>query len=847
MNSQVNQDFHWRRGSDGLVTIFLILSMVLGGFATHRSGARGTWPACCGVIFVGKQTLNTPPARLRRCMVRALDGAQTFVLRAAGWLDALAQAVGLARRRTDKLRWRIEGPFDSSYSLALVNRETARALQALGHEVTLHSTEGPGDFTPNATFLARHRDIRAMYKRSMKRATPAPDVISRNLYPPRVHDMNAPVCALHAYAWEETGFPQDWVAALNRHLTGISVVSRHVQRVLIDNGVTVPISVTGLGVDHWSRIKSDPTCVPQTRSFRFLHVSSCFPRKGADVLLKAYGMAFTDADDVTLVIKTFRNPHNEIHSWLEQARASFAHYPHVVILEGDFADSQIKGLYEHCHALVAPSRAEGFCLPLAEGLLSGLAVITTAWGGQTDFCDEDVAWMVDYSFQKTSSHLDVVDSVWAEPDTDHLAQVLRSVYELPAPTRLERVAAGQARLQHGWDWSASGRRLVEAVRHWPSWPRPTPRTGWMTTWKTHCGIATYSEHLIQGMATDVFVLAAHASGPVTGERFEAQRCWTLESAAEPVALKLAIEERQLNTLVIQFNYGLFDFAMLGRFLIEQADAGRVIIMVMHATTDPPGREDKRLMTLLPALRRCTRLLVHSVHDLNRLKSLGLTTNVTLFPHGIADFEAQPVRKPQAEEPLKIATYGFFLPHKGLLETLQALAILRSEGLNVHLTMVNARYPVTESSTLIERAERLISDRQLEPYVQMHTEFLSDQESLMLLSDADLILYAYQETAESASGAVRYGLASGRAVAVTPLPIFDDVAPYVNHLPGFSPQAIAQGIRELLDRYQADPSSLQSLSPSARRWRDSHRHSVLAGRLDNLIRSLLLHQAAPGSR
>ena len=46
------------------------------------------------------------------------------------------------------------------------------------------------------------------------------------------------------------------------------------------------------------------------KSFRFLHISSCFPRKGIQVLLEAYGEAFTINDDVSLIIKTFRNPHN---------------------------------------------------------------------------------------------------------------------------------------------------------------------------------------------------------------------------------------------------------------------------------------------------------------------------------------------------------------------------------------------------------------------------------------------------------------------------------------------------------------------------------------------------------
>ena len=87
-------------------------------------------------------------------------------------------------------------------------------------------------------------------------------------------------------------------------------MSQFVSKVLIDNGVVVPQSVAGVGVDHWERVTADPSFrVPEGASgFRFLHVSSCFPRKGIDVLLRAWGRAFSTADDVTLIIKTFPNP-----------------------------------------------------------------------------------------------------------------------------------------------------------------------------------------------------------------------------------------------------------------------------------------------------------------------------------------------------------------------------------------------------------------------------------------------------------------------------------------------------------------------------------------------------------
>ena len=49
--------------------------------------------------------------------------------------------------------WLLEGPFDSSYSLAVVNREFARGLVRAGELVALVSRDGPGPFTPDNAFL----------------------------------------------------------------------------------------------------------------------------------------------------------------------------------------------------------------------------------------------------------------------------------------------------------------------------------------------------------------------------------------------------------------------------------------------------------------------------------------------------------------------------------------------------------------------------------------------------------------------------------------------------------------------------------------------------------------------
>lgn len=764
-------------------------------------------------------------------------------------LRALASALALneeqllgflrAGELPSRLSWRVEGPFDSSDSLALVNREIARALAANGHEVSLHSTEGPGDFEPNAAYLQAHADLRDMHQRAAMISPWRADIVSRNLYPPRVSDMTCRLNSLHAYGWEESGFPLSWVDDFNLSLQGMTVMSEHVRKVMIDHGVTVPVAVSSLGVDHWERIQADPTLHVKGRGFRFLHVSSCFPRKGADVMLRAFGRAFNSTDDVSLIIKTFPDPHNEIHQWLQEAREKYPNYPDVQIIEDDYTDEQMKALYEQCHALVAPSRAEGFGLPMAEAMLSGLAVITTGWSGQTDFCTEETAWLIDYRFERAQSHFGISASVWAEPLEDHLSDLMALVRQLPEDQRMAKAKAGRKLLLDRFSWTHTATRMEAAARAWATRPMKTPmRTGWVTTWNTKCGIATYSEHLIQSMPGNVTILAADTHRKLGEDAHSVRRCWVAGEDDLLTGLAQTIDDESLDVLIVQFNYGFFHLPSLSSFLDRQVAAGRKLVVTLHSTTDPTHVSHKKLATLVPALKKCSRLLVHSIKDLNRLKTLGLEQNVTLFPHGILDFPVIPA-EPKPADVFKLAAYGFLLPHKGLPELVDAMAELTKGGMRVHLSLINAEYPVPQSTELKEKLMSQISRLHLQQQITMCTDFLSDEESLRRLSAADLVVFPYQDPEESAGGAVRHGIASGRPVAITPLAIFDDVSMATFQLPGTTPEDIAAGIRSIAQSLSFRDQKTLDTVKRAEQWREEHRYSRLGPRLHNLLTALHL--------
>lgn len=507
-------------------------------------------------------------------------------------------------------------------------------------------------------------------------------------------------------------------------------------------------------------------------------------------------------------------------------------------------DGELKSLYEQCQVMVSPSRAEGFGLPMAEAILSGLAVITTGWGGQLDFCNAKTSWLIDYKFVPAKSHFDLFDSVWAEPDADHLAAIMKDLHNAPIDHLVERITAGQKLLLENFRWADVGNRLVNSLRAWASAPEVNfINIGWVTSWNTRCGIATYSAHLLENIPCAVSVFAARTQDLIYQDGSEVVRCWESGMSDTLTDLSNAVEDRKIDALVIQFNYAFFNVERFGEFLTDQLNAGRVIVLTLHSTVDPVHvLPYQRLEIIREALARCHRILVHTVQDLNRLKALGLVENVTLFPHGIRHF-------PQAHPPcndtveclenieLTIASYGFFLPHKGLLELIEALALLKSRGHNINLRMINSEFPAAESAELIQQATKRVSSLGLSDRVIFMTDFLSDDESLAQLSLADLIVFPYQDTGESASGAVRYGISTGRPVAVTPIPIFEDVLSAVFVLPGQTAELIAKGIEELLFEISKGSDVAREKAVNAQRWRESHGYASLGQRLLNMISAL----------
>ncbi|MGQ3674130.1 glycosyltransferase [Xanthobacter sp. TB0139] len=746
--------------------------------------------------------------------------------------------------------WRIEGPFDSSYSLAIVNRSLALELERQGEDVGLVSMDGPGRLPPDPAFLAAEPEVERLWQRAAAMAMP--DVVTRNLYPPYALDMRGLTRLLSNYAWEESGFPPAHVAAFNSSLNLITTTSHFVTKVLRDNGVRVPIAMVGNGIFEL------PCELPRQQGgqpardaaiYRYLHISSCFPRKGVDALLAAWARGFSRHDKVELVIKTFPNEHNDVAGQIEALQRDYPELAPIHLIEKDLDEADIHALYADADAVVCPARGEGFGLPMAEALAHGKPVVTTGFSGQRDFCTPETAWLCDFSFDWSRAHLGVTASVWAEPDVDSLIASMKAVRAAPAAEVAVRVAKGQALLHENYRWpvvASKTRTAVAALEQLDCSVLRLPKIGWVSTWNTRCGIATYSEALTRDIPPERLALFANRNAVLEGpDAPNVHRCWTLGWVADDLEeLYAALRAEKVEALVLQFNLSFFPLEALCRLVERVEKDGVPVFLCFHSTMDverpvEAGGGWLRLGEGRQSLARATRILVHSASDLNRLKAIGLVENVTLLPHGLpepfAGDRGQMRHALGLEGRTVLATFGFLLPHKGLREIILAVKRMRVSRPDLHLLMLNALYPADVSRAELAACQALVKAEGLEDCVTIVSDFLEDEDIMARLSAADVIVYPYQNTQESASGAVRLGLASGTPVACTPLPIFEDVAPITRTLPGISPDELAAGLSDML----ADREALAEQAERQAQWAAQIIWPVMRNRVEGMIRGLLL--------
>jgi glycosyltransferase involved in cell wall biosynthesis len=709
----------------------------------------------------------------------------------------------------------LEGPFESDYSLAIVNRSLARAISRMELPLRLHQRDNTTPFFPNDRFLRSEKDLAPLFVRNI--AAVSADIHSRNIYPPYTDGFRGALRVMHNYAWEESAFPRRYVRDFNENLHLVTTVSTFVRDVLRRNGVRIPVEVVGNGADHILSVAPKPPAAPPPAAFDFLHVSSCFPRKAPEILVRAFCLEFTRRDDVRLLIKTFPNPHNEIERIVAEFEAQYPDHAPIEIVATPLDPGEMRHLYERAGCLVSASRGEGFGLPVAEAMFTGCPVIATIHSGQADTCAPEHCWPVEFGLEPARTHLTEDASLWANPQLDSLREQMRNVYQATAAERLQKTTLAREFVADRFTW----KRVAE--RHWDYCRTALearreraahivvegagPAIGFVTTWNVRCGIAEYARYLATSLPAGhrIAVFANRSPETVRADEDFVFRCWDTRHDARPPEeveeLARAIVSSGVQAVSMQYNFGFFAPSDLGLLLDRLQAAGIVTTVTMHAVRHANFAQMKM------ALRSADFCICHRQADVEAVRALGVE-NVLLRKQGMVVLQPdQPASVAHPASPrlqFVVSCFGFFLPPKGIYQLIQAFALAKTVQPLLRLKLLNSLYPIPESAAYAGQCMRLIQDKALGGDVEMSTAFLAHEETLRELADSDLVVLPYLYSTESSSAAGAFAIASLTPVLCSDLPLFDELAEVLHRFPAGDVFALANKILRLA----ADPAELQ---------------------------------------
>ncbi|HEY8418618.1 MAG TPA: glycosyltransferase [Limnochordales bacterium] len=262
-----------------------------------------------------------------------------------------------------------------------------------------------------------------------------------------------------------------WVAAC-RTMHAIWVPSHFNYHTFAASGVDPrKLRVLPIGVDSGLfRPDTPPLPVPEARGFRFLAVFTWLQRKGWPFLVEAYVREFHPDEDVTLILKTNPGVAPILASFIAGLRLPWDGHAPIIVDQRVLPVHQMVGLYAACHAFVLPTRGEGWGLPLMEAMAAGLPVIATRWSAQTDFLNDENAYLVNVEgLEPASPHVEQAHlysgHLWAKPSVDHLRALMRHVFTHREEARAKGMRARHD-VVHRWDLRLTGPAFAHELARW---------------------------------------------------------------------------------------------------------------------------------------------------------------------------------------------------------------------------------------------------------------------------------------------------------------------------------------------------------------------------------------------
>jgi len=241
-------------------------------------------------------------------------------------------------------------------------------------------------------------------------------------------------------AWETDKLPFGWVDCINK-MDEVWVPSEWNVEVFKDCGVTRPVICMPHVIDTPKLSTASNIAIGDPETFVFYSIFQWIERKNPIGLMKAYLTEFSPDENVVLLMKSYRldtsfreqeRLKQDVVLLKQSLRLPGERHPHMVLYPNLEPRERIAGIHKRGDCFVLIQKGEGFGIPHAEAMSVGNPCISTNYGGNLQFMNEDNSLLCNgfitpcsgMIFGNYHGHMN-----WFEPSVADLKRHMRWVYE----------------------------------------------------------------------------------------------------------------------------------------------------------------------------------------------------------------------------------------------------------------------------------------------------------------------------------------------------------------------------------------------------------------------------------
>jgi len=386
------------------------------------------------IILPSKRLLRAPLKKLLKNrgkimmtlgdLSRRID--KWFLDQPQGTSSVPASSFGVSVLKAKPFGVNVAGYLTGEFGVGERARAYVKALQAVGIEYVLNNIVSPW-----------HRNLDRSYREFSENNPYRVNLINVNA--DQVHEFYRQKgwkyfqgrYNIGTWAWELSSFPEEWLSSF-RYLQEIWVESTFCQEAIAKVSpipvvkITRPIYLEERGIQ-----RNRSQFGLKESSFVFLFIFdflSVFERKNPLGLVEAFKKAFSNREDVVLVLKCMNSKYypQEL-ARLKQAIEGL----NIRLIDTHLNREEINALLALSDCYVSLHRSEGFGLTIAEAMYLGKPVIATGYSGNMEFMNVNNSFPVKYRLIELEKDYGPYKkgNIWADPDVEHAAELMRLVYE----------------------------------------------------------------------------------------------------------------------------------------------------------------------------------------------------------------------------------------------------------------------------------------------------------------------------------------------------------------------------------------------------------------------------------